>query len=356
MILPAFNSRSYYKEKYQKINKYLEIIVNSVKKQTYSNIEFFVIDDHSEEKIEGLVKSIYPEAAVLRNEKNIGLLKTENKGIKMAKGKYILLVNQDLFLENDYIEKLVDLMENNSKIGVAGGKTRYFFIDENGEIQFTKKIDSAGMLFYKDRNIIEKGRMEEDFGQYDEKKIMFGITGAAPLYRKEALEDIAIDGEYFDEDFEMYKDDADICWRLNLRGWECAYFPQALAYHARTSGGIETKYRKNFLTRRFGYIIHRIIKKGHGSAQIRRRDFRNHYWMLVKNDSWQSIFRSIIPFAWREFQKLVFGIFFEQNVYFPGWVDFFQKLGKIKKKRKIIQSRRIIGWREMERKFERGVW
>lgn len=356
VVLPAYNSRKYYGEKYEKIKKYLEIVLSSIKNQTYLNLEVLVFDDCSEESLRETVKSVFPEAKFTRNETNLGLLKTENRGIKESSGKYVLMANQDLKLEEDYIEKLVAAMEENNKIGVISGKTRFFFIEEDGKPNFTEMIDSAGMLFYKDRNIIERGRLEEDCSQYDSAKEMFGVTGAAPLFRKEALDDILINGEYYDEDFWMYKDDVDICWRLNLRGWECLYYPRALAYHARTAAGIAKKYRGNFILRRFGYIIHRIFKKEGGSAKVRRRDFCNHYLTLIKNDTYQSILKSIIPFGWREFQKLVFGIFFEPNVYFPGWVDFFKKLGKIKEKRKIIQSRRVISWREMEKKFEKGIW
>lgn len=356
LAVMAFNSRKYYGEKYEKNKQYLKALLESVKKQTYPNLEIFVVDDCSEEDLSEEIKAVLPQARIIRNEKNLGLLKSENKAIRMSKGKYIALLNQDLILEENYIESLAGAMEEDDKIGVISGKTRMFFVDENNNSIFTNYIDSAGMLFYKDRNIIERGRMEEDSGQYNVRKEMFGVTGAAPLYRREALENVAIEGEYYDEDFWMYKDDVDLCWRLNLGGWKCVYSPQALAYHARSAGGIAKEYRKNFISRRIGYIIHRILKKGSGSAATRRRDFRNHFWMMVKNDTWQSLLKSAIPFLWREFQKFAFGCAFEQAVYFPGWMDFFKGLKKMLKKRRIIQSRRLIGWRAMEEKFEKGIW
>jgi len=352
----SFNSKKYYGDKYEKNKQYLRVLLKTIKNQTYKNLEIFVVDDCSDEDPTPDIRIIFPDAKIIRNEENIGLLKSENKAIRMAKGEYIALLNQDLYLENDYIERLVKIMEQDHKIAVSSGKSLNFYLDDKNETCFTKLFDSAGMLFFKDRNVIERGRLEKDNKQYDSQKEVFGITGAAPFFRKSAFEDIAVEGEYYDEDFWMYKDDVDLCWRFNLRGWKCMYCPQTIAYHARTASGIAKKYRKNFLVRRLGYIVHRIIKREGGSTKVRRRDFCNHYLMLVKNDSWQSIFRSIAPFLWREAQKFIFGCFFEPNVYFPGWVDFFRKLGKIKKKRKIIQSRRTIGWREMEGKFEKGIW
>ena len=332
----SFNSKKYYGKRYEEISRYLEVCLKSVIHQTYKNIELLVFDDCSEEDPSEKIKSVIPEAKIFRNKENLGLLKTENNAICSANGKYILLLNQDIYLQNDYVEKMIEVMEGDKKIGVASGKILRFCIDENNEINFSKIIDSAGMIFFCDRNVLERGQREEDTEKYEKSETVFGVTGAAPFYRKQALEDVAVNGEYYDEDFWMYKDDVDLCWRLNLRGWKCQYHPQTLAYHARSAGGISVKMRKNFVTRRIGYIVHRFIKREGGSAKVRRRDFCNHYLMLVKNDSLSSLLKSILPFSWRELQKIVFGILFEPHVYFPGWVDFFRKLAKIKEKRKII--------------------
>ncbi len=352
----SFNSRKYYGKRYDEISRYLEVCLESIKKQSYQNIELSVFDDCSEEDPSKKIKKSFPDVKVFRNKENLGLLKTENEAIRQSRGKYILILNQDIHLQNNYIEKLVSVMENDEKIGVASGKILKFQVSENNELQFSKMIDSAGMIFFCDRNILERGQREEDTGKYEKSETVFGVTGAAPFYRKEALEDIKINNEYYDEDFWMYKDDVDLCWRLNLMGWKCEYCPQTIAYHARSAAGISVKMRKNFVTRRIGYIIHRFIKRDGGTAKVRRRDFCNHYLMLVKNDTVSSLLKSILPFSWRELQKLVFGIFFEPHVYFPGWVDFFRKLAKIKKKRKIIQSRRKISSKEIEKLFCGSIW
>ena len=63
---------------------------------------------------------------------------------------------------------------------------------------------------------------------------MFGATGAAALYRREMIEDISLDSEFFDTDFFSYREDADVAWRAQLLGWRCIYTPAAVAYHVRT--------------------------------------------------------------------------------------------------------------------------
>jgi GT2 family glycosyltransferase len=63
---------------------------------------------------------------------------------------------------------------------------------------------------------------------------VFGATGAACLYRRAMIDDISIDGEFFDSDFFAYREDADVAWRAQLLGWKCLYTPLARAYHVRS--------------------------------------------------------------------------------------------------------------------------
>jgi GT2 family glycosyltransferase len=63
---------------------------------------------------------------------------------------------------------------------------------------------------------------------------VFGATAAAALYRRKMIEDISVDGEFFDPDFFVYREDADVAWRAQLLGWRCLYTPHARGYHVRT--------------------------------------------------------------------------------------------------------------------------
>jgi len=352
----SFNSRKYYGKRYDEISRYLEVCLESIKKQDYKNIEISVFDDCSEEDPSEKIKKSFPDVKIFRNKENIGLLKTENKAIRQSHGKYILILNQDIYLENDYVSKLVEVMEDDETIGVSIGKIKRFFIDNNLSVRFTNVLDSVGLQFPRDRNIIDRGQLEKDSGQYDKSGFVFGVTGAAPFYSKKILEETAINGEYYDEDFWMYKEDPDLCWRMNIQGSKCFYCADTIAYHARSSGGISKDDREKFFRRRISIVISRIFRSGSGSIATRRRSYSNHYFMLIKNDTLSMLAKSIIPFGWLEFQKFVFGTFFEPRAFFPSWVDFFGKLAKIKKKRKIIQSRRKVSPKELEELFCRSIW
>jgi GT2 family glycosyltransferase len=80
----------------------------------------------------------------------------------------------------------------------------------------------------------DRGWNEPDDGRHARAEYVFGASGAAALYRREMIADIALDDGFFDPDFFMYREDADVAWRSQLLGWHCVYTPEAVAYHVRS--------------------------------------------------------------------------------------------------------------------------
>jgi GT2 family glycosyltransferase len=80
---------------------------------------------------------------------------------------------------------------------------------------------------------LDRGSQEVDQGHYINFEYVFGATAAAALYRRSMIEDISIQGEFFDPDFFVYREDADVAWRGQLLGWRCLYTPLARGYHVR---------------------------------------------------------------------------------------------------------------------------
>ncbi len=80
---------------------------------------------------------------------------------------------------------------------------------------------------------LDRGSLEVDNGHFRNYEYVFGATAAAALYRREMIDDISLDGEFFDTDFFVYREDADVAWRAQLMGWKCLYAPYARGYHVR---------------------------------------------------------------------------------------------------------------------------
>ena len=94
-------------------------------------------------------------------------------------------------------------------------------------------VDSTGIYFNPMLRHLDRGSQEVDNGHYLQYEYVFGATAAAALYRREMIDDIALDGEFFDSDFFVYREDADVAWRAQLMGWKCLYAPYARGYHVR---------------------------------------------------------------------------------------------------------------------------
>ena len=102
------------------------------------------------------------------------------------------------------------------------------------DIPATPLVDSTGIYFNPMLRHLDRGSQEVDNGHYLHYEYVFGATAAAALYRREMIDDIALDGEFFDPDFFVYREDADVAWRAQLMGWKCLYAPYARGYHVRT--------------------------------------------------------------------------------------------------------------------------
>ena len=117
------------------------------------------------------------------------------------------------------------------RIGTVCGKlltmTTHFEIPEK------PVVDSTGIYFNPMLRHLDRGSQEVDNGHYLQYEYVFGATAAAALYRRAMIDDISLDGEFFDSDFFVYREDADVAWRAQLMGWKCLYAPYARGYHVR---------------------------------------------------------------------------------------------------------------------------
>lgn len=279
---------------------YLSRCMDSIISQSYNNIEVIFIDNSSKDGSFDYFSKNYPEPTFIKvkNEINNGYSGAANQGIKMSSGEFIMIINPDIILEPDFIEKIYNYAITNKDIAAVTGKLLKYDFQQDKKLNY---IDSTGIVMTSNRIFIDRGQNDEDRGQYQEIQQVFGVCGAAPFYKREALDFISIDGEYFDEDFFAYKEDIDLSWRFNKAGYRCMYYPFALAYHGRgfgrKGGGIKSyiNYRKSI------------------SKFIRGIAMRNNYLMLIKNDSIKSLTKDFIPISISILKALIFSLIFEQS-------------------------------------------
>jgi GT2 family glycosyltransferase len=173
-------------------------------------------------------------ATVERSPRNLGYCGGHNWNLRGEDFEYALLLNADVILSEGYAETLVRRLIDLPQVGLAGGKLRR--IDRSGNLVGGERgplLDSTGIYFTPSMRHFDRGSNRPDTGQYDRAEFVFGITGAALLCRREFIDDIRVEGEFLDEDFFAYREDADLAWRAQLRGWKALYEPGATGGHIR---------------------------------------------------------------------------------------------------------------------------
>jgi len=217
--------------------------IKAILKEDYSfDYEIVVVDNASSDDSVALLRSDWPEVKVINNEENLGLAAGVNIGIKESRGEYILVLNPDIVVLHDAIEKLVKYLDGHERVGMVGGK----LLSPNGKLQF------SCYRFYRLRTIVyrrtllgktKQGKKEVSrflMKDYDHKKArdVDWLMGACLMVKREAVKEV----EGMDETFFLYFEDVDWCRRFWESGWRVVYEPEAKFshYHQRSSeiGGI----------------------------------------------------------------------------------------------------------------------
>lgn len=274
--------------------------LTSIDQQTYTHRQLVIVDNASRDGTVKWLDEHYPHISLLRNTRNTGYCLGHNQALRISQAPYLLILNPDVVLAPDWIERAVNWMEHHPEVGAYGGKTlRFDYLPgELKEIHYSGIIDTAGLQVFRNRHVIDRGSGQPDQGQCNQAEAIFGFSGACVLYRRQALESIRRQNEFFDEDLFAYKDDFDVSWRLQLVGWQCWYDPQARAFHYRQAKGISGTSEK-------------LLAKNHWQRQgyISFYSYRNHWLVLIKNESWSSLRADLIFILWYELRKFFYLLF-----------------------------------------------
>ncbi len=257
--------------------------LSALRQQTHANLEVIVVDNASRDDSAAQAAG-WAAARTIGNTENRGYCGGHNQAIHAAQGAYYLALNPDVQMQPDYIAALIDALETRPDYGSAAGKLLQ-------AIEPQPIIDTVGLFIDRQRRQYLRGHGEMDRGQYARAGEVFGVDGAAPLYRRAMLDDIAVDGEYFDESFFVHKEDVDLAWRARLFGWRCWYTPEAVALHPRSF---------------------RPGRRAPMAPAIRVHAVKNRYLLLLKNESRAGWRRDALPILAYDLQILAYLLLFER--------------------------------------------
>jgi GT2 family glycosyltransferase len=167
----------------------------------------------------------------VHNKENTGFSAAQNQAIALTSAEFVLTLNPDVVMEPGFLGALVEAIDEDPGTGAVCGK----LLRLNPDLTHPEPalLDSTGMYFTRELRHFDRGCGEPDSGAFDSLEYVFGATAAAALYRREMIEDISVEGSFFDPAFFAYREDADVAWRAQLLGWRCLYTPKAVAYHVR---------------------------------------------------------------------------------------------------------------------------
>jgi GT2 family glycosyltransferase len=211
--------------------RFIKRCLESVLAQQYPFKEIIVIDNNSTDGTIDILEPFEDRCRIVYNEENIGFAAAQNQAIGLSNAEWVLTLNPDVLLLQDFLEALVAVGNLDPRVGTICGKL--LTMTSGFDIPEKPLVDSTGIYFTPNLRHLDRGSLQVDNGHFRNYEYVFGATAAAALYRREMIDDISIEGEFFDDDFFAYREDADVAWRAQIMGWKCLYVPYAKGYHVR---------------------------------------------------------------------------------------------------------------------------
>jgi GT2 family glycosyltransferase len=223
--------------------------VRSLLEQDLPGLEVLVVDNGSTDgSADEIERTFSGRVRVLRSPRNLGFGAGNNLGIREARGRHVILLNNDAVAAPSFARELVAAAEGDASVGMVAAKV----------LEYARRdvLDTVGHLLYPDGLNRGRGRLETDRGQYDACRTTLFPSGAAALYTRRMLDDIGL----FDESFFLYGDDAELGLRGRLARWECALAPRAVAYHHYSrSAGAYSRLKAFYVERNRVLVLFRLF-------------------------------------------------------------------------------------------------
>ena len=235
VVIPNFNGIAF-----------LDSVLASLEGQTLSNFEVILVDNGSTDGSCSFVTANYPWVHLIELSENFGFCGAVNAGIRAAIAPYVLLLNNDTEVKEDFVEEMLAAIRRHKNAFSCGARMVQYHDRD--------RLDDVGNYYCALGWSFARGRGKDIHAYETEDKIFSACAGAA-IYRKKIIEKIG----YFDEEHFAYLEDTDIGYRARIYGYENWYAPKAIVYHvgSGTSGSRYNQFKTRYSSRNNIYLIYK---------------------------------------------------------------------------------------------------
>ena len=308
--------------------RYIRRCLEAVFRQEGVTLEVVVADNASSDGTRRILREFSDRVRALLFSTNVGFAEAQNRAIAAGGGEWVLTLNPDVLLEPDFVRKLIDAAAVDPAVGAACGKL--LSIGPGFKPLPESRIDSSGIYFTPAMRHFDRGWRQSGELYSERPEYVFGASAAAALYRRGMVEDVSIDGSFFDPDFFVYREDADVAWRAQLLGWRCIYTPHAIGRHVRT---VTPENRRTL------------------PAAINIHSVKNRFLMRVKNLTGGVARRCWAAMLWRD-ALVIGGVLFWEPSSAKGLWGFVKRLPRALRQRRAIMARRRVSEAELAAWFD----
>ncbi len=226
------------------------ILPKVIEYSTESNVSIFVADNASTDESVRFINSNFPTIKIIELDKNYGFAAGYNKALKQINTTHYLLLNSDAEPTENWLNPFFAAIINYPKLGAAQPKIKDYYQRDKFEYAGAAGgfIDKYGYPFCRGRIF---NNIEADFGQYNQSTEIFWASGAAILVKAEIFHNLG----GLDESFFAHMEEIDLCWRINLAGFQIRYLPESTVYHMGGATLNQLNPRKTFLNFRNNLLM-----------------------------------------------------------------------------------------------------
>jgi N-acetylglucosaminyl-diphospho-decaprenol L-rhamnosyltransferase len=190
-------------------------------------VEIWVVDNASADESPQMVRRRFSQVNLLENEVNVGFARANNQALQRCNGKYVLLLNPDTLVDCCSLENLVDFLEENPRAGAAGP----MLLNPDGSMQISSHpwptlTRELLRMFHLD-TILPFSEYPSIKWDTDIAQEVDVLKGACLMLRKDVLDQVG----HFDEDYFIYSEEVDMCYRIQRAGWQLYWVPEAKVVH-----------------------------------------------------------------------------------------------------------------------------